>query len=100
MQIDVHSRLRGVIGVTAVPRRTAKYLLGQTADCRIVELDRRIGFQECGNTPSELHDRTFRRRKRRDRFRFRRPIKIQNHLVRCGTTPTPRVGPTAADPGV
>ena len=100
VQIDVQSRLGGVIGVTAVPGRTAENLLGQAADCRVVELGRRIGFQECGKTPSELRDRTFHRRKRRDRFRFRGPVKIQEHLVRRGTTPTARIGPTAAGPRV
>ena len=100
VQIDVEARLGGVIGVTAVPGRTAKNLLGQAADCRVVELDRRIGFQQCGKTPSELRDRTFHRRKRRDRFCLRGPVKIQEHLVRCGTTGTARVGPTAAGPRV
>ena len=98
VQIDVEARLGGVIGVTAVPGRTAENLLGQAADCRVVELDRRIGFQECGKTPSELHERTFRRRKRRDQLRFRGPVKIQENLVRCGTTPAARIGPIAAGP--
>lgn len=100
VQIDVQSRLGGIIGVTAVPGRTAKNLLGQAADCRVVELDRWIGFQECGKTPSEPHERTFRRRKRCDRLRFGGPVKIQENLVRCGATGTPRVGPTAAGPRV
>jgi hypothetical protein len=88
VQIDVETRLGGVIGVTAVPRRTAKNLLGQAADCRVVELDRRIGFQECGKTLSEPRDRTLRPRNRCDRFCVRGPVKIHEHLVRCGTTGT------------
>jgi len=57
VQIDVQARLGGVIGVAAMPGRTAKNLLCQVTDCRVVEFQRRIGFQERGNTPSELGDR-------------------------------------------
>ena len=78
--------------------RTAENLLGQAVDCRVVELDRRVGFQECGQTPSKLHDRTFRRGKRCDRLRFRGPVKIQKNLVRCGATAAARMGPIAAGP--
>ena len=59
VQIDVESRLGGVIGVTAVPGRTAENLLGQAADSGVVEFHRRIGFQECGKTPSELRRADF-----------------------------------------
>ena len=87
LKIDVQSSLGGVVGVPAVPGRTAKNLLGQAADCRVIELDRRIGFQECGKMPSEARDRTFHRRKLRGRLRLSGPVKIQEHLVRRGTTP-------------
>ena len=39
VQIDVEACLGGVIGVTAVPGRTAKNLLGQASDCGVVEFD-------------------------------------------------------------
>lgn len=100
VEIDIDARLGGVIGVTGVTRRTAKNLLGQAVDCRVVELDGRIGFQEYGKTPSEPRDRTFRRRNRCDRLRFGGPVKIQEHLVGCGATGTARVGPTAGLPRV
>jgi len=76
VQMDIEASLGGIIGVTAVTGRTAKNLLGQSVDCRVVELDRRIGFQECGKTPSEVCERTFRRRKRYDGLGFRGPVKI------------------------
>ncbi|MGA2035620.1 MAG: hypothetical protein ABSG68_25510 [Thermoguttaceae bacterium] len=98
VQIEVEARLGGVIGVTAVPGRTAENLLGQAGDSGVVEFHRRIGFQECGQTASELHDRTFRRRKRRDQLRLRGPVKIQEDLVRCGATPAARMGPIASGP--
>ena len=44
VEIDIDARLGAVIGVTAVTRRTAKNLSGQAVDCRVVELDGRIGF--------------------------------------------------------
>lgn len=98
VQIDVQSRFGGVIGVTSVPGRTAENLLGQAGDSGVVEFHRRVGFQECGQTASELHDRTFRGRKSRDQFHFRGAVKIQENLVRCGATPATGVGPVAVGP--
>jgi hypothetical protein len=100
VETDVEARFGGVIGVAAVSGRTAENLLGQAADGRVVEFDGRIGLQECGNTPGEEQYGSFRRRKRRNRPCIRRPVKIQENLVRCGSTHTARRGPIAAGPHV
>ncbi|MGB7733201.1 MAG: hypothetical protein WBL72_05850 [Thermoguttaceae bacterium] len=98
VQIDVQSRFGGVIGVAAVSGRTAEDVSGQAADGRVVEFDRRVGFQECSNMPSKLCERTLYRWELRGRLHLHRPVKIQENLVRCGTTPAARKGPFAAGP--
>jgi len=100
VKIDVEPRLGGVIGVAAMPGRTAEDLLGQAADGPVVELDCRVALQKCGKMPCEPFDRTLHARECRGRLRFRGPVEIQEHLVRGGTTPAARMGPTAADPCV
>ena len=100
MQIDVQSRLGGVIGVTAVPGRTAENLLGQAGDCPVVELGRRVGLQEGGQMSGQLCDRTRHRGQLRGRLRLREPVEIQEHLVGVEATATARIGPTAASPSV
>lgn len=43
-QIDIEARLRGVIGIAAVPSGTPEDLLDQATDFGIVESSRWIGF--------------------------------------------------------
>jgi hypothetical protein len=72
--------------------------LRQAAHCRVVELDRGIGFQEFGNTPSKHRDRTLHCRKLGGRFCVCGPVKIQEHLVRRESACAAGIGLTPAGP--